>query len=263
MGCRELDIRSQFRFIEPPKKSHSCELTRTEKTAYSRFFHTVISNYRYFSAELGRWLKRDDIGERGGYNLFAMVTNNPINKWDYLGLKDNAPTSLEWEVHTIRDVSIPKTLQECGEYDKWEKDVRIERHIEYWRLAPSNQSTIIDNIDKFVESLGEDTACGMIVDKQKEELYGKAKMFFNLTSLAYSLFEWRKDDTIWKEYTVKCNCGKESVTETDSGIIKGNPYLSGRMEPILSGQAAEDFLADQVYNAVNDAIGGGLGKCIK
>jgi len=58
-------------------------------------------NYRYYSAELGRWLSRDPIGELGfqiaqkrsrnpikdgGFNLYAMVDNDVINNLDYLGL---------------------------------------------------------------------------------------------------------------------------------------------------------------------------------
>lgn len=44
--------------------------------------------YRYYSAEQGRWLSRDPIGEDGGINLYEMVGNNPVNRWDYLGLSD-------------------------------------------------------------------------------------------------------------------------------------------------------------------------------
>jgi RHS repeat-associated protein len=50
----------------------------------------VYYNYRYYSAELGRWLSRDSIEELGGYNLYAMVGNDPVNSWDYLGLKCEA-----------------------------------------------------------------------------------------------------------------------------------------------------------------------------
>lgn len=41
--------------------------------------------YRYYSSELGRWLSRDPLGERGGYNLYAFTYNNPINFFDLLG----------------------------------------------------------------------------------------------------------------------------------------------------------------------------------
>jgi len=47
--------------------------------------------YRYYSSELGRWISRDPIGERGGLNLFGFVGNSPIVATDLLGL---APSPL-------------------------------------------------------------------------------------------------------------------------------------------------------------------------
>ncbi len=46
----------------------------------------VYYNYRYYSPELGRWLNRDPIGIKGGINLYGMVGNDAVNKWDILGL---------------------------------------------------------------------------------------------------------------------------------------------------------------------------------
>ena len=46
----------------------------------------VYYNYRYYSPELGRWLSRDPIGEKGGFNLYAMVGNGVVNAWDRRGL---------------------------------------------------------------------------------------------------------------------------------------------------------------------------------
>ena len=43
--------------------------------------------YRYYSAELGRWLSRDPLGEQGGLNFYAFVGNNPANRMDSNGLK--------------------------------------------------------------------------------------------------------------------------------------------------------------------------------
>ncbi len=42
--------------------------------------------FRYYSAELGRWLNRDPAGERGGLNLYAFVENYPTNSYDLFGL---------------------------------------------------------------------------------------------------------------------------------------------------------------------------------
>ena len=46
----------------------------------------VYYNYRYYNPENGKWLKRDPIAEKGGYNLYAFVNNNPVNYFDNLGL---------------------------------------------------------------------------------------------------------------------------------------------------------------------------------
>ena len=44
--------------------------------------------YRYYSTELGRWVSRDPIGEMGGVYESLFIGNNPIGKFDLLGLLD-------------------------------------------------------------------------------------------------------------------------------------------------------------------------------
>ncbi|OYV04107.1 MAG: hypothetical protein CFE26_18675, partial [Verrucomicrobiales bacterium VVV1] len=53
----------------------------------------VVNNYgyRYYHPELGRWITRDPIEERGGNNLYAITGNNPLSWIDYLGLEPKAP----------------------------------------------------------------------------------------------------------------------------------------------------------------------------
>lgn len=55
----------------------------------TKYFDSEIElyyyGYRYYSSEVGRWLTRDPLGEKGGINLYNMVANNPIDKWDFLG----------------------------------------------------------------------------------------------------------------------------------------------------------------------------------
>ena len=36
-----------------------------------------LAPYRAYDPELGRWLSRDPIGEKGGLNLYEYVRNNP------------------------------------------------------------------------------------------------------------------------------------------------------------------------------------------
>jgi len=46
----------------------------------------ILTMYRAYDAELGRWLSRDPIEEEGGINLYGYVSNNPMNLSDPLGL---------------------------------------------------------------------------------------------------------------------------------------------------------------------------------
>lgn len=44
--------------------------------------------FRYYNPDTGRWLNRDPAGEAGGVNLYSFVSNDGVNRWDLLGLKD-------------------------------------------------------------------------------------------------------------------------------------------------------------------------------
>lgn len=46
----------------------------------------VLTLFRAYDPELGRWLSADPIGEEGGMNLYGYVGNDPINGWDPYGL---------------------------------------------------------------------------------------------------------------------------------------------------------------------------------
>jgi len=52
-----------------------------EKTGLSYY------GYRFYSPSLQRWLTRDPIAEAGGFNLYAFVQNDPVNRRDPLGLE--------------------------------------------------------------------------------------------------------------------------------------------------------------------------------
>jgi RHS repeat-associated protein len=47
--------------------------------------------YRAYDPNLGRWLNRDPIGERGGLNLYSYVENNSLNANDPMGLEQQYP----------------------------------------------------------------------------------------------------------------------------------------------------------------------------
>lgn len=47
----------------------------------------VYYGRRFYDPKLGRFVGRDPIGEEGGLNLYGFVGNNPITRWDYLGMR--------------------------------------------------------------------------------------------------------------------------------------------------------------------------------
>lgn len=58
----------------------------------------VLTLFRVYDPELGRWLSADPIGEAGGMNLYAYCLGDPINGWDPYGLEFFAwnGTAGEW-----------------------------------------------------------------------------------------------------------------------------------------------------------------------
>jgi len=60
--------------------------------------HPNYYGYRYYSPELGRWIRQDPMEEDGGANLLAFVKNSTINILDPLGQQG-------WELWTPTDPS--------------------------------------------------------------------------------------------------------------------------------------------------------------
>ena len=65
------------------------EESAPEFTHYDAQREPVLVSYygfRYYDPVTGRWPSRDPIGEAGGLNLYAMLSNDSINWWDIFGL---------------------------------------------------------------------------------------------------------------------------------------------------------------------------------
>ena len=54
----------------------------------------VYYNYRYYNPQLGRWTKRDPIGEYNIINTYLYSWNNPVNYIDYLGTVSNRTSQI-------------------------------------------------------------------------------------------------------------------------------------------------------------------------
>ncbi len=71
----------------------------------------VYYNYRHYNPADGRWINRDPIAERGGYNLYGFVNNNPFKYIDIYGLR----MKKEDGAQNIRDflIFMHKMCEEC------------------------------------------------------------------------------------------------------------------------------------------------------
>ena len=88
-GMEAMDRRQYDTSTTPPLPPGGLALVNPFR--FSSEFHDdelglVYYNYRYYNPQLGRWTKRDPIGETSGLNFYNFATNSIINKIDHLGL---------------------------------------------------------------------------------------------------------------------------------------------------------------------------------
>jgi RHS repeat-associated protein len=78
---------------------------------------TGLSDYghRYYNPGMGRWLNRDPIGELGGANLYGYVGNDPVNRFDPLGLAAGGGCPKEGDPPQSQPQTQPTTPADCAE----------------------------------------------------------------------------------------------------------------------------------------------------
>jgi RHS repeat-associated protein len=97
------------------------------------YFHQAsglnLAMYREYSPTLGRWINRDPIAEKGGPNLYAYVNDEPINRFDPLGLEGVFSISFH-ELSSGSDVTIKFKCANC---------TKIELRQEIMGMVPKTQ----------------------------------------------------------------------------------------------------------------------------
>jgi len=74
----------------------------------------------FYDPGMQRWINRDPIEERGGWNLYSFVRNAPLNLLDLLGLKDWSCEETEKLLKEIGEqglLAAYKNHQGRGKYD--------------------------------------------------------------------------------------------------------------------------------------------------
>ena len=80
--------------------------------------------YRFYDPAMMRFISRDPIGERGGLNLYGFAGNDPVNRWDRLGLMSIAPVGRFFDLPGDKQglgymtIDGPKT-DDWGELKEW------------------------------------------------------------------------------------------------------------------------------------------------
>ena len=74
----------------------------------------VYYNFRYFSSKLGRWIKRDSIGEIDDINIYQYAHNNPSNLFDRYGLSVDSITASLNDAIATGNVEAVKTILEAA-----------------------------------------------------------------------------------------------------------------------------------------------------
>jgi RHS repeat-associated protein len=67
---------------------------------------TYYYGYGFYDPNLQRWLNTDPIGEWGGFNLYMVVWNSPLNWHDRFGEKATTigPITIYWPFTTDSDI---------------------------------------------------------------------------------------------------------------------------------------------------------------
>ena len=118
---------------------------------------------RIYSPPMARFLSRDPIEERGGINLYGFVGNDPVNFWDYLGLRGDPPiggkrrppplTQLDKELMEAISKQQRGELCQCSREDKNKGRKSIEeQYAKIWNQANACVSCI-DHAKDVLENL--------------------------------------------------------------------------------------------------------------
>ena len=156
----------------------------------------VYYNYRYYSPELGRWLSRDPIGEAGGSNLYAMVSNSPINSWDSLGLCD------------------------CG----YDDDESIDDFLDYWFADELYDELIFDDEEFWTKQ--PEWFAGIVrepLGKESEKIKKEIEDTQDVIDSLYKMYaNWKEGET-YKDYGLRTEAS-DSGYRSDSFYKRSKAY---------------------------------------
>jgi RHS repeat-associated protein len=122
--------------------------------------------YRFYSADMGRWLNRDPIGERGGQNIYSAGLNNLLLSLDIYGLA----TEQQYQELMTKAWQAMQRAAKAGSADQWNQrgkigEMVLERLFERggWKIikGPANNPGSIHHAD-VIAFKQTDTGCELM-----------------------------------------------------------------------------------------------------
>ncbi len=83
---------------------------------------------RFYSAEMGRWVSKDPIGEEGGINVYLFANNAPFAWYDAIGLLSKT-TTYHYNVPSTQMMTMPDGTRAAG-----------SAQVTVWQFAYSSES---------------------------------------------------------------------------------------------------------------------------
>lgn len=208
-----------------------------QATFFLTTFILTTNLFASYNPEQGRWINRDPIGEEGGANLYAMVANDAVNKWDRLGL----------EVTQDAVITFKKLMINIK---KWEKEA-----------YPDDECTpCVDRLQKFRDyihknaiftSSGSWTSGGDTGKNSTDKLgwhyiHTKQEGWIDMghfSNAAYHSNRWWTGPQLWgfAEFSTKIGGGLVEIAQFSSAFIPGFPTASK-----TSAYTREDFKSNRL-----------------
>jgi RHS repeat-associated protein len=126
--------------------------------------------FRHYLPEVGRWASRDPIGESGGVNLYGMVANRVVNRWDRLGLID----SMGNDSPDFTNLPPPAVEEKCNKGQM--KEISMET-LPYTAGTDPETKEAQEMAEEIAERLGNFSGVGSAVTNVDEIFAGTMELF--------------------------------------------------------------------------------------
>ncbi len=95
-----------------------------------------------YDAQMGRFISRDPLGEAGGMNLYAAFGNDPVNKWDYLGLCEIVGYFTEVRVTTAGNDENGNGVIDPDEIVSQDIEIELKPHYDCFNYSNGGSATV-------------------------------------------------------------------------------------------------------------------------